>query len=310
MKTKLNNLQKKNIFSKLITKAIYLAVLISFFSAPSFAQANTKNFEISLTPLEESKKDFPFFSAMLAIKNNSKKTVESVQIRLAEGGPTFIYPVTVFPDDADKITVKLPIFSKTQIYSVQLFTTENPDQDSKLSSQKISMTVPDTVEVYNYKFAIIDSLIYTSAPPDRGWSISSMQKLFLFPIVLLITFLCAMFIEDPIKRTGVRIFAILLVSIIAIAVFTASEKPFNLQRVEDGYIVNSNRFAILEISPTLNLGQAYLADSNPIYHLDEKVYPVYKSQRQLTEDQTKIYADGKIIFLITEPNSPQAFKKK
>ena len=294
-------------FSKKISRAIFIVLLLLVIAKPTFAETPKSKFEVSIDFQSAGEKDFPYISTVLRVKNNSAQNIDSVKIQLIKGGPIFEYPLTVLPGESETCNVKLYAISKTPEYSVKLFT-KNKTKNQLLSLQNTTLNLPSDIDIYKYRRAIIDPKIYNDAPDFQSWSAATKFKIFLFPLGLF----CLLFFAKLSKISSVKVVGLSALAIVLLVVgaekMKTSDTLVDVTPIDNAFSITSKISTMLEISESeKNLRFHKVDNARTIYELGN-VYPAYQSFAQMKDDNMIINSNGKMIFSMN-PYQQLIFKK-
>ncbi len=226
-------------------------------------------------------------SATLTIKNDTDSLARGVKLRWQQGGPTFVYPLSVAPHQEAAAAVLLPAAALVQSYDVTLLADASADSAAVASAKadiewKLDQVTNDL---------LLDSELYApwwDAIPS--WPPELLRLAFWAAAIFLVAAAACLFFRRPLLRAAA---VVVLSMAAAVGAWTfLSSRPAVIERSSTGGLP-------LLIVTTLR---------TTTWHNSAELLPVYYSKAQMAADTTVIHS-GEGTTTTLRPQEVRIFRK-
>jgi len=253
-----------------VARAIRAALVLCLLAGPALAEE-----AVSLAPAaEQDRGAWPYRTAELQVQVDGAlaSRVAAAWLRWQLGGPTFVYPVTVAPDDLLTLEVSLPAIRMQQAYDIALLT------DDGAPAVQAEATIIWPEELTNPE-AFVDSAAYAvhDGPLPR-WPVSVKVTAFLSAAVLCAAMAAAALIRRR-RLQLVVLLGLVVGSTVAGAVWLHRQPTVAARRSPDGKLL------ILTTRRTVQ------------WTVGERLAPVYVDIGQVAEDSLVVRPEGVTLTL-------------
>ena len=240
----------------------------------------------------------PYRSATLQVGNRSGTPVRAVAVRMREGGPTFLFPVSLPPDANASLAVALPVAAIEQTYRLRALAGESGDAPV-ISAKDVSTTwAAERVDPRGFLDA---EPYYRHEDKTARWPAGLLRNLLLAAAVACIALLSAVFVRPRAWRLAVVGLLAASASVTIILVLRAGPPVAIVQYETVAAAISADANA----PPATEIVLTCLRTTRWT-HPSADVMPLYRSVRQMADDDAVIHPQ-KGLSLTIRPGQMRVF---
>ncbi len=248
---------------------------------------------IELTPGEGPHQE-PFRSTNLSITNDTQQIVRAVGVRLAQGGPEYVFGFVISPGESLDASIDLPVMTAQQAYQVRLMSGDDPNADC-IHQQVIETSWPAELTTPG---VFVDGLLWRRFESDQpSWPSSTKRNLILALAVLCIGVITCFLI----CRTTLRLAAIAALSTIwAVVAIPAISTP----------ILHEHHARLEAVPQGISPHVLIIGSLRTVRHSTQatNLLPVYLSERAMQAEDMVVHMRTGSSFTVT-PGWPRVFRQ-
>jgi len=250
---------------------------------------------------------------VISVENRSTATVRGVSVRMADGGPTLLFPLTAPPEANAALPAALPVCAPQQGYRLRALAGDDAGS-APLAEVDVSTTwAPNQISPVSFidPAPYDEAAAYSAAAKGAalGWPSRTRRNVLILALAACVALAGALFIRRPALR------------VVAVAVVTAGA-VVGAALVLSGPVVDA-RYVYREVSS--GMGTNALVPTHLVLtccrttewrHPSADLLPVYSNAQQMAEDNAVIHSERGLslriapgqtrIFLAPQPRSRPA----